>query len=100
MKLWNGPEGKVTPVQYDNKNVLLTQIYGRKRVILIPPSCGPFVYNEVGAYSSVDPEHIDLNRYPRFSKARLSTLTIAAGDALFIPVAGRHNVSSQITSIS
>jgi Cupin-like domain len=100
INLWFGPEGTVTPLHHDNKNVLLVQVYGKKRVILIPPSYGPFVYNEVGAYSCVDPEQIDLTRYPRFSKVRMSTVTIEAGDALFIPVAWWHHVRSESTSIS
>ena len=35
--LWLGPAGTVTPLHHDCCNILFTQVYGEKRVVLIPP---------------------------------------------------------------
>ena len=36
-QFWMGPKGTVTPLHHDASNLLFGQLYGRKRVQLIPP---------------------------------------------------------------
>lgn len=97
---WYGPAGTVTPLHHDTSNVLLCQIRGRKRVTLVPALESHRVYNDVAVYSPVDPEDPDFTRFPRFAAATVLTVTLDAGEALFIPVGWWHHVRSLDTSIS
>jgi ribosomal protein L16 Arg81 hydroxylase len=97
---WYGPAGTVTPLHHDTSNVLLCQVRGRKRVTLVPALESHLVYNDVAVYSPVDPEAPDLMRYPRYADATVLTVTLAAGEALFIPVGWWHHVRSLDISIS
>jgi hypothetical protein len=42
----------------------------------------------------VDPERVDLGRYPRFEHARWWNTTLTAGDCLYIPALNLHYVRS------
>jgi hypothetical protein len=97
---WYGPAGTVTPLHHDTTNVLLTQVRGSKQVRLVPALEGHRVYNDVAVYSPVDPEAPDLDRFPRFAGATSMTVTLEAGEALFIPVGWWHHVRSLEVSIS
>jgi ribosomal protein L16 Arg81 hydroxylase len=100
VSLWFGPGNTVTPLHFDLQNTLLAQAYGRKRVTLFSPDDTPWLYNERGGYSSVDPEQPDLDRYPRFAQASPHTVVLEPGDALFLPVRWWHQVRSLSVSIS
>jgi hypothetical protein len=100
MFFWYGPAGTVTPLHHDTSNVLLTQVRGSKRVRLVPALDAHRVYNDVAVYSPVDPESPDLERFPLFSGATTMTVTLKAGEALFIPVGWWHHVRSLEVSIS
>jgi hypothetical protein len=98
--LWFGPAGTVTPLHHDTVNILFFQIYGRKRIVLIPPDETPWLYNELAVYSEVDFENPDLERYPLFQHVSPVEVIAGPGDALFIPVGWWHHVRSLETSIS
>lgn len=100
MFFWYGPAGTVTPLHHDTSNVLLTQVRGRKRVTLVPALESHRVYNDVAVYSAVDAESPDLGRHPRYAGVTSMTVTLAAGDALFIPVGWWHHVRGLDVSIS
>lgn len=100
MFFWYGPAGTVTPLHHDTSNVLLTQVRGSKRVRLVPALEAHRVYNDVAVYSPVDPERPDLERFPQFTDATTMTVTLGAGEALFIPVGWWHHVRSLEVSIS
>ena len=98
--LWFGPEGIVTPLHHDLTNNMLIQIYGHKRVTLIPAFQVPMVYNDVGVFSSASfPDH-DTNQFPLLSNARPLEITIGLGESLFIPVGWWHRVVGLDPSIS
>ena len=67
VKLWFGPKGTVTPLHYDLHSILFMQIYGRKRVKLIPSFDTPKVYLQQRYYSAVDPENVDSVETPEIS---------------------------------
>jgi len=98
--LWFGPGGTVTPLHHDSMNILLAQVYGRKRVMLIPSFQTPCVYNRVGVYSAVDCEKPDYTRFPLFRKATRLKVLLEPGQVLFIPVGWWHHVRSMDESIS
>lgn len=100
MFFWYGPLGTVTPLHHDTSNVLLTQVRGSKQVVLVPALESYRVYNDVAVYSPIDPERVDLDRYPLFAGATSMTVTLNAGEALLIPVGWWHHVRSLEVSIS
>jgi hypothetical protein len=97
--LWFGPAGTITPLHHDVMNVLVAQIYGRKRVTLISPEHTPYVYNEIGCYSEVDCANPNLEQHPLYSQAKPLNVVLRPGDVLFIPVGWWHYVEALDTSI-
>jgi hypothetical protein len=99
---WLGPAGTVTPLHHDVMNVLLTQVCGRKRVILVSPTRTHCVYNDLSVYSKVNAADPDLERHPAFRDAHPVEVILNPGDALFIPVGWWHYVEAldQSTSVS
>ncbi|MGA8938582.1 MAG: cupin-like domain-containing protein [Acidobacteriaceae bacterium] len=98
--LWFGPEGTITRLHHDELNILLCQIYGRKRITLISPDQTPWLYNEVGVFSEVDLENPDLERHPLFRYVEPVEVILNPGEILFIPVGWWHHVRSLDVSIS
>ena len=98
--LWFGPSGTITPLHHDTTNILFCQVMGRKRVRLISPLEGALLGSTRGVYNLVDPERPDLGRFPWFSEVAQHEVTVAPGDALFIPVGWWHHVRSLAVSIS
>jgi len=98
--LWLGPAGTVTPLHHDVMNILLVQVAGRKRVILIDPLRNRYVYNDYAVYSQVDAANPDYSRFPLFAYADPITVVLEPGDALFIPVGWWHHVESLDLSAS
>jgi ribosomal protein L16 Arg81 hydroxylase len=100
MFLWLGPAGTVTPLHHDTMNILLAQVYGRKKVTLIPSFHTPYVYNRKSVFSAVDCEKPDYKRFPLFRKATKLKVLLEPGQVLFIPVGWWHHVRSMDVSIS
>ncbi len=98
--LWLGPKATVTPLHHDVMNIFYFQLHGRKQFILAAPEEIPFVYNRQGVYSDVDPEDPDSERFPHYERIRTTTVTLEAGQALFVPVGWWHHVRSLDVSVS
>ena len=98
--LWMGPGGTITRLHYDIYNYLLVQVFGRKRVWLVPSLQAHLTYNQYTVYSEVDPENPDLERFPQFENATVLEVELNPGDALFLPVGWWHHVKSLDPSIS
>ena len=102
---WAGPAGCVTGLHSDDEKNILAQLYGQKRVTLVPEHYKKYLYAN-SKYDSgttccdIDVENPDLSRHPLFKKViqddALLTTTLYAGDVLFIP----RNVFHQVTSVS
>lgn len=97
---WFGSAGTITPLHYDNVNIFMAQIYGRKKWTLIPPNCKPFLYNHIGVYSQIDCENPDYNKYPLFKKVKPIEVVLEPGEILFIPAKWWHHVKALDISIS
>lgn len=101
-RLWIGSAGTCSGLHSDLKDNVFAQIRGQKRVILVPFNqthlVYPFLDNIVN--SQVDPEHPDLERFPRFASAGVLTCLVQPGDVLFIPKGWWHYLRSESPSIS
>lgn len=97
---WMGPKGTFTPLHHDLTNNMLVQVYGSKKVTLIPAWQVPWLYNDLHVYSEVDFPNFDLKEHPLMQHVTPVEVTIDAGDALFIPIGWWHCVEGLDKSIS
>lgn len=97
---WMGPKGVFTPLHHDLTNNMLVQIYGSKKVTLIPAWQVPWVYNDMHVYSEVGFPKYDLKTHPLMQHITPIEIILEAGDALFIPIAWWHCVDGLDKSIS
>jgi len=82
--------GKDTSVRIhydiDMSNVLHTQVYGRKRVVLIAPEYNELLYRlPLNTYSLVDIDKPDYEKYPGLRFVNASECILEAGDSIFMP---------------
>lgn len=99
--LWMGPQGTFTPLHHDLTNNMLVQIYGRKKVTLIPALQVASMYNDHWVFSELSNiQQVDHERYPATSKLTPIECILEAGEALFIPIGWWHSVESLDASIS
>lgn len=101
-RLWIGSAGTRSLLHSDLKQNLFVQIWGRKVAILVPFAESRAVYpcfdNIVN--SAVDPDHLDVARFPRFRRATVYSAVVEPGDVLFIPRGCWHHFRSLTPSIS
>lgn len=95
-----GPKGTVSHVHFDFTNNLLIQVYGRKRVRLVPAMQAPYMYNDFSSHSEIDLLDPKPGLYPDFAKATVIEIEMGPGDCLFIPVGWWHHITSLSTSIT
>lgn len=99
--LWFGPKGTFTPLHHDLTNNMLVQIYGSKKVTLIPALQVPHLYNDHWVFSELsDTNKIDFEKYPLTKSITPVECILNAGEALFIPIGWWHSVESLDVSIS
>lgn len=97
---WMGPKGTFTPLHHDLTNNMLVQVYGTKKVTLIPSWQVPWLYNDLHVYSEVNFPDFDLTKHPLMQHVTPVEVTIKAGEALFIPIGWWHCVNGLEKSIS
>jgi len=98
--LWFGPKGTITPLHHDLTNNMLVQIYGRKKITLIPSFQTPNMYNDKGVYSAAQYPDYDESQYPLLKNVSAMEVILNPGDAIFIPIGWWHRVESLDVSIS
>lgn len=101
-RLWFGPKGSATPLHYDSRDNLICQYIGRKHFLLYPPCQIPLLYTRgyAPSWSGIaDPRRPDLERYPRFARARAVGVTLEAGEMLYLPAKWAHFVLNLETSV-
>lgn len=82
--------GKNTTVRFhydiDGSNVLMTQVLGKKRVILISPDYNNLVYKvPYTSFSLIDLKNPDYEKYPGLKFVKGYDFILEPGDALFMP---------------
>jgi len=99
---WLGSAGTRSMLHSDLKDNLFCQIWGEKKVILVPwdDSLSAYPCPDNIVNSQLDLANVDLKRYPKLKKTTLYTTTMKPGDMLFIPRAWWHDIRSQTPSIS
>lgn len=97
-----GGEGAVTRIHrdMDNSNVFLTELYGRKRVVLFDPKYSDMLYRyPFGTHTSIDINNPDYEKYPALDKVVGYDCIIEAGDTVFMPSGWWHHIEYQTAGI-
>jgi Cupin-like domain len=94
--LWFGPGGTLTPLHHDISNILICQFYGRKRFKLLPPFSAALLHRAEGFYAPLDWKEIVAREEQAVS---MTTVDLAAGEALFLPAGYWHEVEALEPSI-
>ncbi|WP_343888329.1 cupin-like domain-containing protein [Sphingomonas oligophenolica] len=101
-RIWIGNRVRVA-THHDMSSNIAVVMAGRRRFTLFPPEqvanlyIGPFEFTPAGTpVSLLDPDEPDLDRFPRAAEALANArvVTLAPGDALFIPHMWWHHVHS------
>jgi hypothetical protein len=78
----------------DMSNVLLTQFYGRKKVVLISPKYSDLLYKlPFNTHSLVDLDQPDYSKYPGLKYIETAECILEPGDALFMPSGYWHYIT-------
>ncbi|XP_064625437.1 bifunctional peptidase and (3S)-lysyl hydroxylase JMJD7-like [Lineus longissimus] len=116
VNFWMGEEKAVTSMHKDHYENLYCVIHGEKQFIIIPPTDQPFVpygeyqaakyvVHEDGSYDvvddmetgkvpwiPVDPETPDLEKYPKYKRAKPYVIRVEKGETLYLPSLWFHHV--------
>ncbi|XP_071499211.1 uncharacterized protein [Diadema antillarum] len=98
--LWMSSGNTQSIIHKDAFNTINCLMKGTKLWKMIEPKYEKWLYKtwepkrEQGGNSQVEPDSVDLLKYPDIAKIRWSNITINAGDCLFIPKGYYHQVNS------
>ncbi len=99
MNLWLGTSGNISPLHYDISDNILAQVGGRKRIVLFDPKETSLLYpfpahSKIPHFSQINVDKPDIEKFPKFSRAKCLECVIEPGEMLFIPVFWWHQVYS------
>jgi len=97
-----GGEGGVTRIHrdMDNSNVYLTELAGKKRVVLFDPKYSDLLYRyPFGTHTSIDINNPDYEKYPALHRVVGYDCVIEAGDTVFMPSGWWHHIEYQSAGI-
>lgn len=101
-RAWIGSAGTRSMLHSDLKDNLFCQIWGEKRLILLPwrdsAAAYPFPANIVN--SRLDLAEVDLERHPRLRGTVLYSSLMGPGDVVFIPRGWWHDIRAVSPSVS
>lgn len=102
--MWWSGGGSSSIIHKDAYNQLNCLLNGTKFWKLIAYEYEKDIYKhpederEIGGFSDVNSEEVDLIRYPKVKNVEWSNITVYAGDCLFLPKSYYHQVKSQGTN--
>ena len=103
-RFWLGPIGTMTPLHCDFDDNIFAQVWGTKRIFLVPPHHDEFLYvreaNPVLFGSPFDPEQPDFGTYPLARQAAAVAVIVEPGDLLYVPAGWYHQVRALTFSLS
>ena len=103
-RFWLGPIGTMTPLHCDFDDNIFAQLWGTKRIFLVPPHHDKFLYvreaNPVLFGSPFDPEQPDFEAYPLARHAAPVEIIVEPGDMLYVPAGWYHQVRALEFSLS
>lgn len=95
--LWMSNGGTISSVHFDTDENIMTSIDGYKETVLTEPIYSRELYvdfhNKYGL-APLDPEYVDVERYPRTADPEYLVANTEAGDALYIPDSWWHTIFS------
>jgi hypothetical protein len=78
----------------DMSNVMLTQFYGRKKVVLVAPEYSDLLYKlPYNTHSLINLDKPDLKKYPGLRYIETYECVLEAGDSLFMPSGYWHYIT-------
>ncbi|MFL9458794.1 cupin-like domain-containing protein [Tolypothrix bouteillei VB521301_2] len=97
--LWIGTGGNTTPLHWDAARNLLSQVRGRKKILLFEPKQAAFLYpfpahSKTPHMSYLNIDKPDFDKFPKFQKAKYIECLLEPGEMLFIPAFWWHHVYS------
>lgn len=99
-QIWMGPGGTVSSLHFDDKQNILVQVAGCKRVILVPPAHSGELQPHTGAAWNTAQVDLWQDGAPPLSGVAWAGVHLGPGDALFIPPGWWHHVTAVTDSIS
>ena len=97
-----GGKGAQTRIHQDMdmSNVFLTEVVGRKRVVLFDPKYSDLLYRyPFGVHTSIDVNNPDYERYPGLHKVQGYDFFLEAGETVFMPAGYWHHIEYHAASI-
>lgn len=99
-RMWIGPPDTLTPLHHDHMSVILVQILGRKRVLLVGPRHYAQIDTDRYCFSAYRQRPDELSRMLDGLGVENHVVTLEEGDGLLIPVGWWHAVESLTMSLS
>ncbi|MEX2963544.1 cupin-like domain-containing protein [Microbulbifer sp. TYP-18] len=99
INFWVGSKGAFTPLHFDTEDNFIAQVFGRKRFTLYDPAQLDCLYpndktDKYSHLSRVNIAHPDHHAHPQFHHAEPITVTLDAGEMLYLPSHWWHAVQS------
>ena len=97
--LWIGAGGNISPLHHDLSENLLCQVRGRKRILLFEPKQTSLLYpfpahSKILNMSQLNIDKPELDKFPKFQKAKYTECVLEPGEMLFLPAFWWHQVYS------
>ena len=90
-----GGKGAITRIHQDMdmSNVFLTELQGKKRIVLFSPKYSALLHRfPFGVHSAIDIDQPDYNKFPGLNKVKGLEGTLEAGDTIFMPSGWWHHI--------
>lgn len=103
---WFGPKGTITPIHYDPKHNILTQVIGYKYLRIYSPKESQNLYPRDGILYNTSLVDLEMDKeiinkqFPKFLDTKYFDIMLEPGDALYIPPKWWHYVKSLSISFS